>query len=315
MSKLSWVTGGHGFIGRHLSKYLNRLGHTVASIGHGTWSSDNAKQWGIHYWIEADIGLIGFDSLCEKVGKPDYIYHIAGGSSVGIAMQVPLNDFERTVQSTAQLLEWVRTRSNQSKVILSSSAAIYGAGFVSPISENDSISPFSPYGYNKRMAELLLHSYARNFGIKAAIVRLFSVYGPELKKQILWDVLNRLADSPHSLEMFGTGKETRDFLHISDAVRLLKTAEEYASDEVVTINGGTGNACTISHLVHRLCKVNGSNVSIHFNGQQRSGDPKYLVANTELARQLGFEPEIDLTTGLKEYTAWFQHHLSESRSS
>lgn len=309
MSSTVWVTGAYGFIGRHLSKQLhkNRPGMTISGIGHGAWHVGEKKKWGMSNWLESDINQEGLDSLYAITGTPEEIYHIAGGSSVGRAMQNPIKDFAKTVQSTANLLEWVRVNAPTAKVIYASSAAVYGAGHQHPISESAPMFPFSPYGFHKRMGELLLKSYSENFRLKTATIRLFSVYGAELRKQILWDVSNRLAGRPTQLEMFGTGQEKRDFIHVVDAVELLILAGTAASEQAPIINGGTGIPFSISDLTELICHIWGCDIPVFFNGIQRSGDPEYLVANIDLASQIGFTPRIKISEGLQEYVTWFQH--------
>ena len=100
-----------------------------------------------------------------------------GGSSVGLSLQNPLDDFTRTVETTARLLEWTRIHAAEAKIVAVSSAAVYGGGHSRPIPESAPIRPYSPYGHHKSMMEALCRSYGENFGLRDAIVRLFSVYG------------------------------------------------------------------------------------------------------------------------------------------
>ena len=100
------------------------------------------------------------------------------------------------------------------------------------------MNPVSPYGVHKKIAEDLCRSYGQHFKIASCVIRLFSVYGVRLRKQLLWDECLKL--SKNEITFFGTGQETRDWLHIHDVVNLLFTAAEHASSHCPTVNGGTG---------------------------------------------------------------------------
>jgi UDP-glucose 4-epimerase len=101
----AWITGARGFIGRHLAKRLADAGDTVAGIGHGAWPAADAARWGVKNWIEGPVDAAGLERLAASGGAPDAIYHLAGGSSVGKSLAAPLEDFRRTADSTATLLE------------------------------------------------------------------------------------------------------------------------------------------------------------------------------------------------------------------
>lgn len=311
MNNTVWITGAFGFIGRHLSKHLNELGFSVAGMGHGTWARPNESAvWGLDHWFESDVDYSGFENLLNITGPPAQVFHLAGGSSVGYSQQYPHLDFKRTAHSISSLLEWVRINSPETSVVLSSSAAVYGAGHTEPICEDATLTPFSPYGFHKRIAEMQLQSYSENFGLNTAAVRLFSVYGAGLRKQLLWDLSNRLNENPDSLELFGTGEEVRDFIHVEDAAQLLTLAGKLANTDSPIYNGGTGIARTVREVATELCHSRNKSITLNFNGQQRSGDPQYLVANSDKAHDIGFKPLIDFTTGMQSYSHWFLNNLN-----
>jgi UDP-glucose 4-epimerase len=234
------------------------------------------------------------------------IFHLAGGSSVGLSLKTPEEDFRRSVDSTIQLLEWTRNHAAHARLVLASSAAVYGAGYSRPICETDSLVPYSPYGYHKRMAELLFESYSQNFGLLTAVVRLFSVYGPELRKQLLWDLCNRCKTKPENLVLAGSGLEMRDWLHVSDAVAYLNQAAMLANSQSFVVNGGRGVGVAVKEIAELVRDTWHLKIPITFNGSSRTGDPHYLVANVELARSIELVPKIDWQEGIKEYIKWFQ---------
>ncbi len=305
----AWITGARGFIGRHLAHELAAQATAVAGIGHGAWPDHEAAQWGVTTWLNGEISAANLDRLVRQVGLPDQIFHVAGGSSVGMSLQTPEEDFRRSVNSTMQLLEWVRTHAPAAPVVLASSAAVYGAGHTRPISEAAALHPYSPYGYHKRMTELLGESYAQHFGLQVAVVRLFSVYGPELRKQLLWDLCTRLRSQPAVLSLAGTGQEARDWIYVADAARLLAQAAQPSAPYTV-VNGGAGQAVTVAEVVAQLGAAWGWLPEVRFTGEPRVGDPQYLVADPAQAQRLGYQPQTDLAAGIAAYVAWFRQAVA-----
>ena len=165
--------------------------------------------------------------------------------------------------------------------MLASSAAVYGGGHSEPINETSFLSPYSPYGVHKRVGELLFESYGKNFGLNVAIVRLFSVYGSNLRKQLLWDLCLRLQSDPGEIVLEGLVMNLRDLLHVEDAVVFLKKVSNFACPECFIVNGGTGIATSVNDIAHSVISSWDPKVKIMFTGIARKGDPKYLVANTD----------------------------------
>jgi UDP-glucose 4-epimerase len=302
-----WITGARGFIGQYLSRYIHSLDHEVAGLGHGMLEDKDLESLGIDKWLNGDVSLANLDVLLQHCGKPDAIFHLAGGSSVGPSLAMPQEDLRRSVSSASDLLEWVRLRSPKTSIVMASSAAVYGAGHEAPIEETTSSKPYSPYGYHKKMAELLMESYANNFGLKISIVRLFSVYGPGLRKQLLWDACSRLSSGVTDIEFGGTGKELRDWIHVEDAVAILWKSLESASQECFIVNGGTGVATTVQEITKVLCKEwNVGIVEPSFSGSSRSGDPKSLIAATSRLKEINIKLSHEWPKGVSDYVAWFK---------
>jgi UDP-glucose 4-epimerase len=301
------ITGARGFIGRHLARALHKQGFKVCGMGHGAWTEIERAAWGVDYWLNGDVTKSNLDIVQADMGNPDVVFHLAGGSSVGPSLTAPEEDFRRSVLSAAELLEWARIAAPPAHLVLASSAAVYGAGHIRAIDESDLLSPYSPYGFHKRIAEELFESYGKNFGLNVSIVRLFSVYGPELKKQLLWDACGRLMNDPSLLLLGGSGNEVRDWFHISDAVALLQLAARRACQDGFIVNGGTGASITVRQITEQLCAEWGLTTKVEFSGKSRQGDPQYLVADVTQATSLGFMPKMSWKAGLADYVAWFKH--------
>lgn len=309
---LALITGAKGFIGRHLAQHLAHHNIKVAGVGHGAWVEDDFAKWGLAYWLNGDVTQSNLDRLASDVGLPDKIFHLAGGSSVGLSLQVPEEDFQRTVDSTFRLLEWTRNNASKAHLVLASSAAVYGSAYSRPICETDTILPYSPYGYHKRMSELLFESFAKNFGLYTRIVRLFSVYGPELRKQLLWDLCCCFAAHPKDIKLGGCGAEKRDWLHVGDAVHYLAQVADYTDSQFFIVNGGSGIAVRVREIAEFVNELWGFKSKLQFSGISRAGDPQYLVADVSLAHSVGLLPKIDWQQGIREYVSWF-HRVEKNR--
>jgi UDP-glucose 4-epimerase len=309
-----WVTGARGFIGQHLVRCLADRGQRVSGLGHGAMPPELTTQEGFVHWINGDIDAHNLQQLRNQSGAPSVIYHLAGGSSVGLSLQTPTEDFRRSVVAISALLEWVRVDSPETSVVLSSSAAVYGNTTIAKIPEDGCYTPYSPYGFHKRAAELLCECYAHNFGLKIAIVRLFSVYGPGLRKQLLWDLSCRLQAFPDVLHLHGTGDELRDWLYVSDAVNFLLQAGQEASTKPFILNGATGQATCVRNVATLLCKSWGLSPEIIFSGKQHIGNPFSLVSDTTQSKCLGIEPQVSLADGIDQYVNWFRTVVNVSSS-
>jgi UDP-glucose 4-epimerase len=301
-----WITGARGFIGRHLARTLADKGHRVCGLGHGLWSEPEARGVGVVQWLNGDVRTANLQSLArQQPGPPDAVFHLAGGSSVAAAIAAPLEDFDRTVRSTAELLEWLRQESATTRLIVVSSAAVYGSVQQGLLSEESACRPCSPYGFHKLVAEHLCASYAGSYGVRATAARLFSVYGHGLKKQLLWDLCMRLS-AGGNVELSGTGEELRDWTDVRDVARALALLLESSLDCVSRINIGTGIGTSVKRIAELVCGAWPNATPVNFNGRSRPGDPFSLVADAQRLSQLGFDWRISVEQGVVDYVRWFR---------
>jgi UDP-glucose 4-epimerase len=303
---VAWVTGAHGFIGRHLCRHLARRGYRVAGLGHGSWSDRDAAEWGLSWWVQGDVAESNLTAMITASGPPGAIFHLAGGSAVGPSYTAPLEDFRRTVESTARLLSWVRDTVPASRIVAASSAAVFGAAHDGPIPPDAPLTPISPYGHHKAMMEMLCQEFANGFGLDVAVVRLFSVYGPGLRKQLLWDLCTRIASGENPVRLGGSGDELRDWIHVDDVVELLeRVARQPRGDDLFRVNGG-GTGATVRRVASLVCEAWGGGIEAAFTGERRPGDPPSLLADPATAAATGFEARVDLAEGIGSVVHWYR---------
>jgi len=305
-----WVTGARGFVGGYLARELANAGHEVHGIGHGALEDPDKRRLGLQIWINGEIDATNLNALTARSGLPTTVYHLAGGSSVGLSISQPYEDFFRTVVSTARLLDWLRSSAPECRLISVSSAAVYGANHEGPISENGATLPMSPYGQHKLMMEQMCRSYAVTFGIRSTVARLFSVYGPHLRKQLLWDLCSRLHGGEQTLVLGGTGAEMRDWTDVRDVARfLVKLNDIPQSKPFQIINGGSGIGTTVAEIAEILTNNWGGDIGVKFSGVVRAGDPFSLVADSDLIHDAGFAWQVPVAKGLSDYVRWFKDHV------
>ena len=295
------ITGGLGFLGRSVARQLKSEGFQVHGIGHAPIDSPDPAALGFDHWLQAPVLKRHLETLS---GTYELVVHCAGSGTVGYSLAHPDAAYRKTVESTVELLEWMRLRHDGMVLIYPSSAGVYGAKEDAPIHETAALNPIAPYGFHKRMAEEICECYARSFQLRVAVIRFFSIYGPGLTKQLLWDASRRLVSESEGVTFWGSGEETRDWIHVEDAARLISTLKGFAGTYDI-YNGAVGDRVTIRQVLTSLSRFLGREQPLAFNGIVRVGDPMFYHADVNKTFNTGWRPAVTLEAGLQKYARWF----------
>jgi nucleoside-diphosphate-sugar epimerase len=296
------VVGAAGFIGSHLCSYLAGDGIDVLAIDRNPMPG--------HVPVSARLEAT-FPELevCEALASSDVnlIFLLAGTSYPAESFGDPVGDLAANARDLLAFLEFIRRRRNHATIVFVSSAAVYGESSQLPLTESSRTLPVSPYGVSKLAAELYARMYCDVYRLRTIVVRPFSVYGPGLQKQVVWDILRKLhaQDNP---ELLGTGSETRDFVYVSDmCAALLRVAQ--AGDPGTAYNVSSGREIPISTLAAKLADLAGM-PRLRFSGVRRHGDPQRWCGDFTKLAALGWKPVVDLDQGLTETVKWFSEVAS-----
>jgi len=293
------ITGANGFIGSHLCRYFYSIGHKVMG-----WDIHATKQT----WDNCVVNLLNIDSILEGLDTflPDIIIHCAGAADVGQSFKNPHNDFISNVTVTHNLFFALNQSKvkNQIRLIYLSSAGVYGNPTILPISEDVRVNPLSPYAIHKIMCEDLCKYFYQNYHMDIKILRIFSAYGEGLKKQIFWDMYNKVKNTGH-LEMFGTGDESRDYIHIDDLVQAIYLVAIKSNQNEQIYNIANGRETTIREVAEIFADAVGlERKKICFTGKIKEGNPINWCADISKLQQLGYCKSVELSDGINRYVQW-----------
>ena len=299
------VCGAAGFIGRNLSRLLGSKGLSVIGLGRGVLTRQDQHLLGLSAWHSADVTIDSLHSVLNGEA-PLAIIHCAGTGSVGAVYKDPHDSYISSVSSTAAILEFVRTRCRQeTRVVYVSSSAVYGSYVDGDSTESTPCRPISPYGFLKLAGEDLCRAYSQSFGVRVAVIRPFSVYGNGLKKQLLWDAMNKLIANEYSF--LGTGNELRDWIHADDVSKLLCDVATDRSLPDFDIFNASHSQMSVRDILGLLAlAADQPQLQPAFTGAAHTGNPQRLTGSSEHARKvLGWSPSVDLAKGLSDYVQWF----------
>jgi dTDP-glucose 4,6-dehydratase len=304
------VTGGAGFLGSHICEYLLRKGHEVICM-------DNlltGRVANIEHLYGERFKFIKHD-VTEYIfiaGPIDYVLHFASPASPADYLKWPIHTLKVGALGTHKALGLAKEKG--ATFLLASTSEVYGDPLVHPQKEDywghvNPIGPRGVYDEAKRFAEALTMSYHRAHGLDTKIVRIFNTYGPRMRKDdgraIPTFITQALRGEP--ITIFGEGSQTRSFCYVDDQIegiyRLLM------SDYHLPVNIGNPQEMTVRELAELIIRLTGSRSPI-VSRPLPEDDPRVRQPDITRARKLlGWEPKVDVETGLRRTIEWFRQEL------
>ena len=299
MIKKFLVTGGAGFIGSHLSETLSKNSKVIVI--------DNLFQ-GNKLKLNKNIKLVKCDvrnkKMLEKHSKGcNAIFHLAAIIGVDVVSQNKVKNMNVEFEGLKNICESAK-KNKIKKIIYASSSGVYGKlNYESKVKENAIIAPMSGYAVAKRAGEIYLKNFSKENNINCASVRLFNVYGRNQDRRMVIPRFIELAKKNQDIEIYGNGKQTRDFTHINDCTKTFIFLEKKIKEYQV-FNSSKGNEIEIKKLAQIIIKLFNSKSKIkliktpkhleEFQVQKRCGN------SNKIFKFLKFKPMINLIDGLKE---------------
>jgi UDP-glucose 4-epimerase len=294
------VTGGAGFIGSHLANELHKRGHYVRVLDDLSSGDPTNLTAGINF-NRGDVRDL--PKLWSLLQGMDVVYHLAARVSVPASVLYPREYNDVNVGGTVALLEACRDVSVR-RVILASSATVYGNQQMQPVNEAMFTNPPVPYAVSKVAAEQYLFNLGQLCNFETVALRIFNAYGPgqplppahpPVIPQFVQQILGH-----GSLIVFGDGSQTRDFVYIDDVVEALISAAEATTVDRQIINVGSGEETSLNDLIAQIGTTVGEKASVLYNREGAGGIAR-LVADLSKARQLlNYAPSTRLADGLRK---------------
>jgi UDP-glucose 4-epimerase len=288
------VTGASGFIGSALVRHLRGAGWDVLAVDRKPFAdADQPSRL-------ADVAQEG--ALAGLLDERTVIFHMAASADVAASVANPRHDFDNTFRGVFEVLEVARHTG--SRVVFPSTASIFDASNALPLSERAFPRPTSPYAAGKVGGEAYCHAYYRSYGVDVRIARLFSVYGIGMFRFAIHDIVRKIQQDHDDLVILGDGTQVRDYLFIDDAVRgLTMVATEGAAGE--EYNVASGIPVQLLDLARLIAELMGHpQIRIRTTGRSFAGDTARWYADITKVRALGFEPRVDLRSGLLQTIGW-----------
>jgi nucleoside-diphosphate-sugar epimerase len=318
---ISVVTGVAGFIGSHVAETLLKQGEQVVGIDHfNDYYSPALKRQNISGFInhpnfkliDGDIQFLDWNLLLEDV---DVIYHQAAQAGVRASWGTSFRAYtERNINATQIILEAAKDAKNLKRFIYASTSSIYGNAETLPTAETIAPQPVSPYGITKLAAERLGGLYHDNFGVPFCALRYFTVCGPRQRPDMGFHKFYKAAIEGKAIDVFGDGRQTRDFTFISDAVAANLAAAKCNAANGQIFNIGGGSRVVLEDVLDLMGDIMGQPIVRNYIDKAR-GDARHTAADVTKAKQiLGFAAKVSLREGLTQEWQWIQGLYSPAAS-
>jgi len=301
---IALVTGGYGFIGNQIAELISPEYAEVRILDNLSNAARVVRLPNVRL-IKTDIRDTAATN--EAFNDVDVVFHTAAQVDVVESTRAPFVDMDNNVKGTLSVCEAAR-RNDVSKLVYSSSAAVYGNADSFPIDEAQPIRPLSPYAVSKHCGELYMAAYHNLYGLSTLSLRYFNVYGPYQRPENAYSGVisaffyNATRNAP--LQIHGDGNQTRDFVYVTDVANAnLLAASSDAANLVVNI--GSGRETSINELAMTIKKIALSDSSIEHDAP-RIGDGRRSLADIRNAKRIiNYEPKIRIDGGLAKLSRFF----------
>lgn len=295
------ITGGAGFIGSHIARALLNQGAEVRILDNfSSGKRENLKGLDVEI-IEGDLRDIS--RVTEAVRGVGIVFHEAAFVSVPESMEKPQECFDVNITGTSILFEAARKAGVQ-RVVIASSAAVYGDSTAMPLVEDTPLHQLSPYAVSKRVDEMYAELYTRSFGFEVAALRYFNVYGPRQRPDSMYAAavpifIRRMLDQK-PITIFGDGGQSRDLVNVHDVVQANLLASRHPDAPGQIFNICTGVETRLLDLLDILYEIF-PNAPKHVHAEPRAGDIYRSIGTPRKAINiLEFRPQVTLAEGIKE---------------
>lgn len=311
LTGIALVTGGAGFIGSHIASALAAAGARVRIIDDlSTGYRENVEE------IQGDIdfvlgSLANEASLRQAIEDVELVFHEAAIPSVPRSVENPRLTHIASVDSTFSLLLAARDKKVR-RVVYAASSSAYGDQPTLPKTEAMLPEPLSPYAVAKLVGEQYCQVFTRVYGLETVSLRYFNVFGPRQDPSSQYSgVISRFISallSDKTPVIYGDGEQSRDFTYIDNVVEANLNAADSSKAVGQVINVANGERTSLNELLGELKDLTGRNNVTADYQPPRAGDVKHSLADISRARELlGFEPKVDLRTGLSLTIDWWKN--------
>lgn len=292
------VIGSKGFIGSAVASIFKSHYH------YEVFECDVAVDYARKNYFLIDATNADYHSLFRD-NRFDACINCSGAANVSDSLLNPLRDYTLNTFNVFKLLDAIRIYQPQCKFLNLSSAAVYGNPSQLPVCESSNPQPVSPYGMHKLQAEWIGKEFFTYYNVPNCSLRIFSAYGPGLKKQLFWDIYKK-ATAYEVIELFGTGNESRDFIYIDDLVSAIHCCLQKANFRGEAINIANGEEVTVARAVTSFLSFFPGKKEIYFSKNTKQGDPLYWKADITQLTDMGYQPSYTLNRGLENYYTWIR---------
>ena len=311
------ITGGAGFIGSNLARTLLDLGSTVTV--YDSFEADSGANHVNLEGIEDRIQLIQADirdeaAMKAAVHEQDFLFNLAGQMSHIGSMQDPFKDLYVNTVGQLNLLEVCRQYNPKIRIVFAGTRQVYGRPKYLPVDENHLLTPLDNNGVSKRAGEMYHIVYHHVHGMATCVLRMTNTYGERMRIKddmltfIGWWIQRILTGN--EIQIFGNGKQIRDFNHVSDVIQamLLCAVSPVAEGKIYNLGG---EPISLIDLAQLLVEVNGSGsfVTVPFPEKRKRIDIGGYYGDYSLIKnEIGWQPQVSLQDGLKRMLAFYQEN-------